>query len=120
MYLVKNIQRRYKNNQNYFQGIALPGPRCPLYLFSEKDAAAIANSAMRQNKVRRFGLLTPFCRRAQEPAASGLPRCPHAALLVSPSARITAGTCFSQYKPACLLSRINQLSRKFSFFKKQS
>jgi len=61
--MIKYIQHRYKNNQNYFQGIALPGPRCPLYLFSEKDAAAIANS-MRQNKVRRFRLLTPFCRPA--------------------------------------------------------
>jgi hypothetical protein len=79
--VIKYIQHRYKNNQNYFQGIALPGPRCPLYLFSEKDAAAIANSAIRQNKVRRFRLLTPFCRRAQAPAASGLPHRPHAALL---------------------------------------
>ncbi len=76
---------RYKNNQNYFQGIALPGPRCPLYLFfSEKDAAAIANSTLRENKVHRFRPLTPFFRRAQAPAASGLPRCPHAALTGQP------------------------------------
>ena len=107
--MIKYIQHRYKNNQNYFQGIALPGPRCPLYLFSEKDAAAIANSAMRQNKVRRFGLLTPFCRRAQAPAASGLPRCPHAALLANPSARITAGTCFFRCKRGCNLSCFKSL-----------
>jgi hypothetical protein len=43
----------------------------------------------------RLRLLTPFCRPAQAPAASGLPRRPHAALLVNPSARITAGTCYA-------------------------
>jgi hypothetical protein len=37
----------------YFWGIAC-GPRCPLYLFFKKDAAAIANAAMPANKVHRF------------------------------------------------------------------
>jgi hypothetical protein len=36
----------------YIQGIAC-GPRCPLYLFFKKDAAAITNAAMPANKVRR-------------------------------------------------------------------
>jgi hypothetical protein len=37
--------------------------------------------------------LSPFAGRAQEPAASGLPRLPYAALKANPSARLTPGTC---------------------------
>jgi len=93
--VIQYIPTAIKITKIIFQRIALPGPPCPLYLFFlKKDAAAIANSAMRENKVRRFRLLTPFSRPAQAPAASGLPRRPHAVLLGNPSARIAAGTCF--------------------------
>jgi hypothetical protein len=84
------------------------GPRCPLYLFSEKDAASIANAAMRQNKVRRFRLLTPFCRRAQAPAASGLPGC-----------HIMAGTCFPDVSWVAFCLDLTTFP-KIQFFKKQS
>ena len=54
-------------------GIALPGPRAPLYLFSKKDAAAPANSAPRLTKFALSppaSLLTPLTSAQQEPACN--------------------------------------------------
>ena len=90
-----------------FKGIAC-GPRVPLYLFFKKDAAAPVNAAMAVNKIRRSRLWlhrSPHLPPAQqEPAASGLPRCPYAALTGQPVRPYYGRHLFSRYKPACILS----------------
>jgi hypothetical protein len=58
------------SNNIRVQGIALPGPRAPLYLLSEKDATPPANSAIRLTRFAAFALaslLTPLTSAQQEP-----------------------------------------------------
>jgi len=79
---------------------ALPPARVFRYIFFfKKDAAAPANAGVATNKVRRSRRWLHGSPRLpparQAPVAFGPPRCPHATLLVNPSARITQGTCFS-------------------------
>jgi hypothetical protein len=94
------VDRHYSGNSgiNYyatfksvFFGDCPSGPRFPLYLFFKKDAAAIANPALRSNKVRRFR--PGFRCKSQPPACRPVSRTLR--YLANTSPVCSSGTCLT-------------------------